>query len=70
MVHSPAGSQQAAVSSQESVLGSVLLNVFINNVCDGTESTVSRFVDNSKLGRVVDNAEELGSYSEGPEYLS
>lgn len=51
---------------QGSVLGSVLLNVFINHLHDGTECTVSRFVDNSKLGGVVGTAGGQGSYSEGP----
>lgn len=51
---------------QGSVLGSVLLNVFINRLHDGTECTLGRFVDNSKLGGVLDNAGGQGSCSEGP----
>ncbi|KAK4820426.1 hypothetical protein QYF61_026262 [Mycteria americana] len=39
---------------QGSVLGSVLLNVFINYLHDGTECTLSRFVDNSKLWGVLE----------------
>lgn len=38
---------------QRSVLGSVLLNVFINDLCDKTRSTSSRSVGNSKLRGVV-----------------
>lgn len=35
------------------MLGSVLLNVFINDLYDGTECTINKFADNAELGRAV-----------------
>jgi len=42
---------------QESVLGSVLFNNFINDIDNGIECTLSRLDADTKLGGIVDTTE-------------
>lgn len=49
---------------QESISGSLLFNVFVNNLDSGLEGILSKFADDTKLGGAVDSLKAERSCSE------
>ena len=51
------GGWSQVLSPQGFILGSVLFNVFINNIDSGIECTLNKFADDTKLSDAVDTIE-------------
>lgn len=51
---------------QELIVGPAVFDIFINNLDDGYEDTLSKFACDTTLGGKVKRADGWGSNSEGP----
>lgn len=45
---------QSSGTSQVSLFGSILINIFVNDLVEGTECTLSKIADNTELGKTAD----------------